>query len=191
MFGSGSAGIGIIDLLIAAMKVEGLTEEQARQRIYAFNRYGLLIEGGKGIRPEQQALVRKREDVAGWKLSPASVDTGAISLLDVVRNAGITALAGVSAQPGVFSEEIAREMARQTDRPIICPLSNPTSKSEANPADLLRWTNGRALVGTGSPFAPVEVDGRPFRSHKSIIPTSFPGWLWARWFPAPGASPTA
>ncbi len=160
MFGSGSAGIGIIDLLIAAMKVEGLTEEQARQRIYAFNRYGLLIEGGKGIRPEQQALVRKREDVAGWKLSPASVDTGSISLLDVVRNAGITALAGVSAQPGAFSEEIAREMARQTDRPIICPLSNPTSKSEADPADLLRWTNGRALVGTGSPFAPVEVDGR-------------------------------
>ena len=126
------------------MKEEGLTEEQARQRIYAFNRYGLLVEGGKGIRPEQEALVRKREDVAGWKLSLASADSGAISLLDLVRNARITVLAGVSAQPGAFSEEIVREMARKTDRPVIFPLSNPTSQSEAAPADLLRWTNGRA-----------------------------------------------
>ena len=160
MFGAGSAGIGIVDLLIAAMKEEGLSEEQARKRIYAFNRYGLLVEGGKGIRPEQQPLARKREDVAGWKLSPPSADTGAISLLDVVRNAGITVLAGVSAQPGAFTEEIVREMARHTPRPVIFPLSNPTSQSEAAPADLLRWTEGRALVGTGSPFAPVEVDGK-------------------------------
>jgi len=160
MFGAGSAGIGIVDLLIAAMKEEGLSEEQARKRIYAFNRYGLLVEGGKGIRPEQQPLARKRQDVAGWKLSPPSADTGAISLLDVVRNAGITVLAGVSAQPGAFTEAIVREMARHTPRPVICPLSNPTSQSEAAPADLLRWTEGRALVGTGSPSAPVEVDGK-------------------------------
>jgi len=160
MFGAGSAGIGIVDLLIAAMKEEGLSEEQARKRIYAFNRYGLLVEGGKGIRPEQQPLARKRQDVAGWKLSPPSADTGAISLLDVVRNAGITVLAGVSAQPGAFTEAIVREMARHTPRPVICPLSNPTSQCEAAPADLLRWTEGRALVGTGSPFAPVEVDGK-------------------------------
>ncbi len=160
MFGAGSAGIGIIDLLITAMKEEGLTDQEARRRIYAFNRYGLLIEGGKGIRPEQQALVRKREDVAGWRLSTASVETGGISLLDVVRNTRITVLAGVSAQPGVFNEEIVREMARQTDRPIIFPLSNPTSQSEAAPADLLRWSDGRALVGTGSPFAPVGVNGK-------------------------------
>ena len=114
MFGSGSAGIGIANLLIDAMKEEGLSEEQARSRIYAFNRYGLLVEGGKGIRPEQEPLMRKREDVAGWKLSPASAETGAISLLDVVRNAGITVLVGVSAQPGAFTEEIVREMARHT-----------------------------------------------------------------------------
>jgi malate dehydrogenase (oxaloacetate-decarboxylating) len=160
MFGAGSAGIGIVDLLIAAMKEEGLSEEQARKRIYAFNRYGLLVEGGKGIRPEQQPLARKRRDVAGWNLSPPNADTGAISLLDVVRNAGITVLAGVSAQPGAFTEAIVREMARHTPRPVICPLSNPTSQCEAAPADLLRWTEGRALVGTGSPLAPVEVDGK-------------------------------
>ncbi len=175
MFGAGSAGIGIVDLLIAAMKEEGLSEEQARKRIYAFNRYGLLVEGGKGIRPEQQPLARKREDVAGWKLSPPSSDTGAISLLDVVRNAGITVLAGVSAQPGAFTEEIVREMARHTPHPVIFPLSNPTSQSEAAPADLLRWTEGRALVGTGSPFAPVEVNGKLVRIAQINNSYIFPG----------------
>ena len=175
MFGAGSAGIGIVDLLIAAMKKEGLSEEQARRRIYAFNRYGLLVEGGKGIRPEQQALARKREDIAGWKLSPSSSDTGELTLLDVVRNAGITVLAGVSAQPGAFTEEIVREMARHTPHPVIFPLSNPTSQSEAAPADLLRWTDGRALVGTGSPFAPVEVNGKSIRIAQVNNSYIFPG----------------
>ena len=175
MFGTGSAGIGIINLLIAAMREEGLTEEQARRRIYAFNRYGLLVEGGKGIRPEQEPLARKREDVAGWKLLPPSADTGAISLLDVVRNAGITVLAGVSARPGAFTEEIVLEMARHTPRPVIFPLSNPTSQSEATPADLLRWTDGRALVGTGSPFPPVEVNGKLVRIAQINNSYIFPG----------------
>ena len=174
MFGAGSAGIGIVNLLIAAMKEQGLSEEQARKRIYAFNRYGLIVEGGKGIRAEQQPLARKREDVAGWKLSSSS-DTGAISLLDVVRNAGITVLAGVSAQPGAFTEEIVREMARHTPHPVIFPLSNPTSQSEAAPADLLRWTEGRALVGTGSPFAPVEVNGKSIRIAQVNNSYIFPG----------------
>jgi malate dehydrogenase (oxaloacetate-decarboxylating) len=175
MFGSGSAGIGIADLLIAAIEEEGLNEEQARGRIYAFNRYGLLVEGGKGIRPEQQPLARKRADVAGWKLSPASAETGAISLLDVARNAGITVLAGVSAQPGAFTEEIVREMARHAPHPVIFPLSNPTSQSEAAPADLLRWSDGRALVGTGSPFPPVEVNGKLIRIAQVNNSYIFPG----------------
>jgi malate dehydrogenase (oxaloacetate-decarboxylating) len=171
MFGSGSAGIGIVELLLAAMKLEGLTDEQARDRIYSFNRYGLLIEGARGIRPSQQPLVRKRSSLDGWQLSGA----GDISLLDVVRNARITVLAGVSAQPGAFTEEIVREMARHTQRPVIFPLSNPTSQSEATPADLLRWTEGRALVGTGSPFAPVEVDGRMVRISQINNSYIFPG----------------
>ena len=171
MFGAGSAGIGIINLLVAAMKEEGLTEEQARKRIYAFNRYGLLVEGCRGIRPGQEPLLHKREDVAGWKLTGGQD----ISLLDVVRNAGVTVLAGVSAQPGAFTEEIVREMARHIERPVIFPLSNPTSKSEAVPADLLRWTDGRALVGTGSPFPPVEVDGKPVRISQINNSYIFPG----------------
>ena len=171
MYGSGSAGIGIIDLLIAAMKEQGLSEEQARGRIYAFNRYGLLVEGARGIKESQLPLVHKRTNIAGWQLT-GDED---VSLLDVVRNVKVTVLAGVSAQPGAFSEEIVREMARQTDRPIIFPLSNPTSKSEATPADLLRWTEGRALVGTGSPFPPVEINGRMVRISQVNNSFIFPG----------------
>jgi malate dehydrogenase (oxaloacetate-decarboxylating) len=171
MFGSGSAGIGIGDLLIAAMEEEGLSEAEARQRIYAFNRYGLLVEGCEGIRPGQETLLRKKADVEGWKLT----GSGAISLLDVARNAGITILVGVSAQAGSFTEEIVREMASHTEQPIIFPLSNPTSKAEATPADLLRWTGGRALVGTGSPFEPVEVNGKLVRISQINNSFIFPG----------------
>jgi malate dehydrogenase (oxaloacetate-decarboxylating) len=173
MFGTGSAGAGILDLLIKEMKDEGLSDEQARRRIYAFNHLGLLVEGGEGIRPAQQPFVRKREDIAGWKLSAPGADV--ISLLDVARNAGITVLAGVSAQPGAFTEEIVREMAKHTPHPVIFPLSNPTSQSEAAPADLLRWTEGRAIVGTGSPFAAVEVNGKLVRIAQVNNSYIFPG----------------
>jgi malate dehydrogenase (oxaloacetate-decarboxylating) len=174
MFGSGSAGIGIGDLLVARMKEEGLSEEEARKRIYSFNRYGLLVEGCEGIRPGQETLLHKRADVEGWKLD-SSASHSAISLLDVVRNAKVTILVGVSAQPGAFSEEIVREMAKHTARPIIFPLSNPTSKSEAVPADLMRWTDGQALIGTGSPFDPVEVDGKLVRIPQVNNSFIFPG----------------
>jgi len=175
MYGSGSAGVGIAEMLIAAMKEGGLSEEQARKRIYAFNRYGLLMEGGKGIRSSQMPLARKREDVAGWKLTATSNETGAISLFDVVRNAGITVLTGTSTQAGAFTEEVVREMSRHTSRPVIFPLSNPTSQAEAKPADLLRWTDGNALVGTGSPFAPVEVNGKLVRISQVNNSYIFPG----------------
>ncbi|MGA7245790.1 MAG: NAD-dependent malic enzyme [Terracidiphilus sp.] len=171
MYGAGSAGIGIIDLLIAAMKEEGLSEGAARSRIYAFNRYGLLVEGARGIKASQLPLVRKRADIAGWKLTGGED----VTLLDVVRNAKVTVLAGVSAQAGAFTEEIVREMARHAERPIIFPLSNPTSQAEATPADLLHWTEGRALVGTGSPFPPVEINGKPVRIPQVNNSFIFPG----------------
>ncbi len=171
MFGAGAAGVGIIDLLITAMKEEGLSDREARSRIYAFNRYGLLAEGARGVKESQMPLMRSRADIAGWKLD-GSAD---VSLLDVVRNANVTVLAGVSAQAGAFTEEIVREMARHTERPIIFPLSNPTSKAEATPADLLRWTEGRALVGTGSPFPPIEINGRKTRVSQVNNSFIFPG----------------
>ncbi len=171
MFGSGSAGVGIIALLVAAMKDQGLTEAEARQRIYAFNRHGLMVEGDPGLRASQIPLAHKKEDVANWKVS----GPGPISLMDVVRNAKITVLAGVSAQAGAFTEEIVREMATHAARPVIFPLSNPTSVAEATPEDLLRWTEGRALVGTGSPFKPVEIGGRTVRISQINNSFIFPG----------------
>jgi len=171
LFGSGAAGVGIANLLIAAMQEEGLTEQQARKRIYAFNRYGLVVEGGRGIRPSQAALARTRADLEGWQLSGAED----VSLYDVVRNARPTILAGVSAQAGAFTEEIVREMASHTARPIIFPLSNPTSRAEAAPADLLKWTDGRAIVGTGSPFPPVEINGQLVRIAQVNNSYIFPG----------------
>jgi malate dehydrogenase (oxaloacetate-decarboxylating) len=152
-----------------------LSEEQARKRIYAFNRYGLLIEGCDGIRPGQEPLLRKRSDVEGWKLTHSGPGPCSISLFDVVANAGVTVLVGVSAQTGAFTENIVREMARHIERPVIFPLSNPTSKSEATPADLLRWTDGRVLVGTGSPFPPVEVKGKLVRISQVNNSFIFPG----------------
>jgi len=171
LFGCGSAGIGIGALLVAVMKEQGLTERQARRCIYALDRYGLLVEGGPGIRASQIDLARRKEDVAGWRLSSADN----ISLLDVVRNAGVKVLVGVSAQAGAFTEEIVRQVARNAERPIIFPLSNPTSKSEATPTDILRWTDGRALVGTGSPFEPVDVAGRQVRISQINNSFIFPG----------------
>ena len=156
MFGSGSAGMGITDLLVAAMKEQGLTESEARERIYAFNRHGLLVEGDAHA-PQPEAAGAQTRRCGRLEASPHQ---DRISLLDTVRNAKITVLVGVSAQTGTFTEEIVREMASHTERPVIFPLSNPTSKAEATPADLLRWTDGRALVATGSPFPPVEINGR-------------------------------
>jgi malate dehydrogenase (oxaloacetate-decarboxylating) len=171
MFGSGSAGVGIINLLVAAMQDDGLSEAEARQRIYAFNRHGLMVEGDPALRDSQVPLARRKGDVEGWKVS----GSGPISLLDTVRNAKITVLVGTSAQAGAFTEDVVREMARHADRPVILPLSNPTSKSEAAPADLMKWTEGKALIGTGSPFAPVEVDGRTVRISQTNNSYIFPG----------------
>ena len=127
-------------------------------------------ESTKVIRPEQVVYARKDTEVQRWRQP-----NGEISLLDVMRHAKPSVLIGVSGQAGAFTEEVVREMARNTIRPIIFPLSNPTSKSEAAPADLLRWTEGRALVGTGSPFAPVEIDGRIVRISQINNSYVFPG----------------
>ena len=171
MFGSGSAGVGITNLLIAAMKDDGLSEDEARRRIYAFNRHGLMVEGDPSLRESQLGLARRKDDVEGWKRS----GSGPISLLDTVRNAKITVLVGTSAQAGAFTEDVVRAMARNAERPVILPLSNPTSKSEATAEDVLKWTDGKALVGTGSPFAPVEIGGRTVRISQTNNSYIFPG----------------
>jgi malate dehydrogenase (oxaloacetate-decarboxylating) len=170
MVGFGSAGIGIANLLSQFIQDSGLTEEKARDHFYAVDRYGLVTEKGKDVRPEQLAYARKEQEVKDWKQS-----NGEISLLDVVRLAKPSVLIGVSGQPGAFSEEVVREMAKYTDRPVIFPLSNPTSRSEATAQDLMDWTGGRALVGTGSPFEPVNVGGKKIPVTQTNNSYIFPG----------------
>jgi malate dehydrogenase (oxaloacetate-decarboxylating) len=151
LFGAGSAGIGIASLLLTEMKNAGLSESESRRHFYAVDKDGLLVEGMSGIRPAQQPFVQPRSAIADWKLE----NSDHISLLDVAKNANPTTLIGVSGQAGAFTEPVIRAMAANVERPVVFPLSNPTSRSEATPADLLKWTDGRALIGTGSPFAPV------------------------------------
>jgi malate dehydrogenase (oxaloacetate-decarboxylating) len=170
MLGFGSAGIGITNLLAQFMRDRGLTEQEARNRFFAIDRYGLVTENGKGVRPEQLPYARKEQEVQSWKQP-----NGEISLLDVVRNAKPSVLIGVSGQAGAFTEEAVREMAKYVDRPVIFPLSNPTSRSEATAQDLMDWTEGRALIGTGSPFEPVSAGGKKVPITQTNNSYIFPG----------------
>ncbi|KGT95768.1 malate dehydrogenase [Erwinia typographi] len=148
--GAGSAGCGIAEQIVAQMKSEGLSDEEARARVFMVDRFGLLTDKLPNLLNFQSKLVQKSERLAEW-----NVNSDAISLLDVVRHARPDILIGVSGQPGLFSEEIIREMHKHCTRPIVMPLSNPTSRVEATPADIMAWTDGAALVATGSPFSPV------------------------------------
>jgi malate dehydrogenase (oxaloacetate-decarboxylating) len=156
MFGAGSAGIGVADGLRAAMKSEGLSEQQARSGFWFVDRDGLLHSGRKDLSPEQSSYAQPEERVSGWKRT----SNGHVGLADVIGNIEATILIGLSTAGGAFKEAIVREMASKVERPIIFPLSNPTTKSEATADDLIRWTEARALVATGSPFAPVNYGGR-------------------------------
>ena len=156
MFGAGSAGIGVADGLRAAMKGEGLTEDEARSRFWVIDKNGLLQSGRKDLTSEQSVYAQPEGRVSAWPRT----SNGHIGLADVIGQIKATILIGLSTVGGAFSEPIVREMARKVDRPIIFPLSNPTSKSEAKAEDLIGWTDGRALVASGSPFAPVSYKGR-------------------------------
>jgi malate dehydrogenase (oxaloacetate-decarboxylating) len=170
-FGFGGAGLGIADLIYSVMRDAGLSEQEAYRRFYAVDRYGLLVEGDKGLRSEQAPFARPKSEVAGWPIS----NPQELGLLDVVRNAKPTVLIGVSGQAGAFTEEIIRTMANNTGRPIIFPLSNPTSRSEATPQQVLDWTDGRALIGTGSPFGPCKFNGKEIHIDQTNNSYIFPG----------------
>jgi malate dehydrogenase (oxaloacetate-decarboxylating) len=156
MLGAGSTGVGVADGLRAAMISEGLTEEEARSRFWIVDKDGLLHSGRNDLSSEQRVYAQPEIHVAGWPRS----SNGHIGLAEVLGTINATILIGLSTVGGAFSEPIVREMARKIERPIIFPLSNPTSKSEATAEDLIRWTDGRALVASGSPFAPVTYNGR-------------------------------
>jgi malate dehydrogenase (oxaloacetate-decarboxylating) len=152
IYGAGTAGAGVADLIREAMDREGLAADQAYRQFWAFNSKGLIVADSPGMRDFQVPYARSREEVADWEVA----DPQQISLLEAVRQIQPTILIGTSAQHGAFSEEVVREMAEHCQRPIIMPLSNPTSHAEAHPGDVLKWTDGRALIATGSPFGTIK-----------------------------------
>lgn len=171
VFGAGSAGIGIAGLLLRAMIEAGVPPKQAARHFYLIDRPGLLLEGMNGIEDFQRPFLQSRDIAANWTLE----NPGTISLADVAANAGITALIGVTGQPGAFSEKVVRAMAARTPRPVIFPLSNPTSRAEATPQDIEAWTHGRAVIGTGSPFPPLQRGGADFAVDQTNNSYIFPG----------------
>ena len=170
--GAGTAGVGIADALVLEMEADGLSHDEATSRVYALGSRGLLTTDYPGtLRDFQVAYARPAAEVADW---PRAAD-GGIGLAETVTRSRPTMLIGTSTQPGVFSEAIVTEMAAHTARPIIMPLSNPTSRAEAQPADLINWTRGRALVAAGSPFPPVTLDGVRHEIAQANNALIFPG----------------
>lgn len=160
MLGAGSAGIGVADSLREAFIADGLLEEEARLRFWLINSGGLLHSDRTDLTEEQRRYAQPVDRLASF---PRSLENHRIGLSDVIHKIDATILIGLSTLPGAFTESIVRKMARKCERPIILPLSNPTSKSEAVPEDLLKWTDGRALIATGSPFSNVAYKGHKVR----------------------------
>jgi malate dehydrogenase (oxaloacetate-decarboxylating) len=170
IFGAGTAGIGVADQIRDALAARGLETDQATSRIWCVDRYGLLTDDADGLRDFQVPYARPAKEVAGWQR-----DQDGIMLAEVVREVQPTILIGTSGQGGAFTEPIVREMAAHAARPVILPMSNPTNLAEAVPADLLTWTEGRALVATGSPFPPVSYEGVRFEIGQANNALIFPG----------------
>lgn len=171
ILGAGSSASGISDQIVAGMMGEGLTKREAESLIWLTDSHGLVHTGRQGLESFKQRYAQDVEQLSGWVLD----EPGVISLMDVVRNVHPTILIGTSAQPGAFTEAIVREMAKHVERPVIFPLSNPTSKSEAVPADLINWTDGRALIATGSPFQPVQFNDQSISIGQCNNAFVFPG----------------
>ena len=169
-FGAGSAGCGIAEQIVAQMVVEGLSDAEARARVYMVDRFGLFTSNQPNLLDFQRKLAQSPDRVAHW-----GNPEGVISLLDVIQNAKPTVLIGVSGQPGLFTEEVIKTLAANCERPIVLPLSNPTSQVEAFPADILEWTEGKALIATGSPFEPVNYQGKLYNISQCNNSYIFPG----------------
>ena len=164
--GAGSAGCGIAEQIVVAMTNEGMCEQEARRRVYMVGRDGLLTSDHDGLQDFQKALAQAPERVADWQ---------GRELIDVVKQAKPTVLIGVSGQPGLFTEGVIKTMHAGCNQPVVMPLSNPTSRVEATPEDILAWTDGKALVAGGSPFKPVELDGKTYPIAQCNNAYIFPG----------------
>ena len=155
MLGAGSAGFGISSQLIRALQHEGMSETDARKLFFILDRDGLLHESRNDLDELHRQLAQPQSNLKDWNCDT----TGSIPFSTVVENAKPTVLVGATGQRGAFSESVIREMGKHSKHPIIFPLSNPTSRAEATPTEILEWTEGRAVIATGSPFAPVVYNG--------------------------------
>jgi len=171
LFGGGSAGLGIAHLIMQAMQLEGATYREALNQFYVIDKEGLIHTGQLQMDVEQRVFARDHQALQEWQ--SASQET--FTLLDVIKNAQPSILIGVSAQPGAFTQEVVEAMASYVERPIILPLSNPTSRSEAKPEDLVRWTKAKAIIATGSPSATIEYEGSHIQIAQCNNVYIFPG----------------
>ncbi|MED3274109.1 oxaloacetate-decarboxylating malate dehydrogenase [Bacillus thuringiensis] len=169
VFGAGTAGIGIADQVRDAMVRVGVSEEESYKRFWCIDRNGLVTDNMEDLLDFQIPYARKEAEVSEWK------ENDVIGLAEVVKHVKPTILIGTSTVAGAFKEEIIKEMASHIERPIILPMSNPTPLAEAKPADLIEWTEGRALVATGSPFEPVTYNGVTYVIGQSNNALIFPG----------------
>ena len=167
--GAGSAGCGIAEHIIRQMQREGLTEEQARSQVFMVDRYGLLTDNMTELQKFQAPLVQKQSAIEHWDKSQK------LGLAQVVKQAKITVLFGVSGQKGLFTQEVIESLCANTENPIVLPLSNPTSRVEATPQEVMNWSRGRAIIATGSPFANTTFNGQSFEVSQCNNSYIFPG----------------
>jgi malate dehydrogenase (oxaloacetate-decarboxylating) len=169
IYGAGTAGVGIADQIRVVMVRDGLSEDEATRRFWCVDKQGLLVDDMDDLRDFQRGYARPRSEVSDWG------DNGTIGLLEVVEKVHPTILVGTSTVGGAFTEQVVREMAKGAERPLIFPLSNPTERIEAVPADLIRWTEGRGLVGTGTPWDPVPYNGTDYHIGQANNALVYPG----------------
>jgi len=167
--GAGSAGCGIAEHIVRQMQREGLTEAQARQRVFMVDRYGLLTDNMPHLQSFQAPLVQKHDDLKTWESSQA------FGLEEVVKQGNITVLFGVSGQAGLFTQSVIETLCQNTAHPIVLPLSNPTSRVEATPQDVMDWSQGKAIVATGSPFPNTTYNGNIYEVSQCNNSYIFPG----------------
>jgi malic enzyme len=169
--GAGASSHGIADLFVAALTEQGLTRSEARRRVWMVDSHGLVSHARPNLEEFKRTYARELEDVASYDCR----DRSRISLVEAINNVKPTILIGTSATPGLFTREIVEAMSRFNERPILFPISNPTSKAECTPHDAIQWSGGSAIVATGSPFPPVEYMGVRYCTGQANNALLFPG----------------
>ena len=170
VYGAGTAGTGMADQIHAGMVRDGLSPDEARSRIWLIDRAGLVTDDMEGLPDYQQTYARPASEVADW-----TREHGRIGLLETVRRVHPTILIGTSTDHGAFTREVIEEMSNGVERPIVLPLSNPTERIEAMPADIIAWSGGKALVATGIPVEPFEYEGTTFTIGQGNNALLYPG----------------